>query len=749
MRIHVNRQLMGVDDIVWGTGTVEQTRNGQAVLISKVSAIDIPFTNTVSGLAATTVEEAIDEVEDRVDTAETKLDLVTITQPVDLDAIETKIDLVTVTQPVDLDAIEDTQANQTLAIGNINKPLLHLPLDNSLDFEKGVGTVSFTRATTGTYIDRYGVLKTALTDEPRFEKDGLLVEGASTNLILYSEDFNQSSWLKTRVSVLPNSTIAPDGTLTADSLIDSSTGDGTGYIYRTGSFTIGTQYCFSLYVKKIDGISGAKVRIQLSSAYGFNVNYPICDFDFDTEAVTLGRSYNVESLSDGWFRLSVYGESEASYSGNIIYFSHQGSDTEGNGFYIWGAQLEKLPFASSYIPSTDTFTSRATTGTYYNASGTLSTSAINEARYTYNPSDLTAPASLLLEGASTNLMLQSEDPSLWPKTLLTYNSTSVENGVTYGTFTPDVGAGAGGTDGLLLSTSGSLLVGDEITLSFRIKYTSIQYISLRRNSTFNDPLFLAKIDLVNKTIVTDDSLYGLTLLVNEDDSITVSGTFSVNTGTGSQIGYFLQNTFSGDADGINTLKVGMPQTEKLPYATSYIPTTGTTVTRSADVSTSVATTRAGESCSVTAKDNTPSLLSDSQFSYAFDYDCYGDKDSGLYFTMLDFNNGVIDNFRTMVYVASGLRLASDTSGLPSTVINTDVVAYQKYRVVFTADNLAYSTYLDGLQTISSIATNSFLASQVQRIDIGTTSGNQFQHYGHISNLRIYDKTLSAEEARLA
>jgi len=60
-------------------------------------------------------------------------------------------------------------------IGDINNPLLNLPLKNNLDMICGDGSVTFTRSTTGTYIDRYGVVKSAAINTPRFEKEGLLV----------------------------------------------------------------------------------------------------------------------------------------------------------------------------------------------------------------------------------------------------------------------------------------------------------------------------------------------------------------------------------------------------------------------------------------------------------------------------------------------------------------------------------------------------------------------------------------------
>jgi len=50
----------------------------------------------------------------------------------------------------------------------------------SLAVLRGLGAVTFSRAVTttaNTYIDRYGVFKSAGLDVPRFEKEGLLLEG--------------------------------------------------------------------------------------------------------------------------------------------------------------------------------------------------------------------------------------------------------------------------------------------------------------------------------------------------------------------------------------------------------------------------------------------------------------------------------------------------------------------------------------------------------------------------------------------
>ncbi|MED0089254.1 tail fiber protein, partial [Escherichia coli] len=56
----------------------------------------------------------------------------------------------------------------------------------------GDKVVNFKRASKATYINKSGVLTEAAIDEPRFERDGLLIEGQRTNYMLNSE--NPASW---------------------------------------------------------------------------------------------------------------------------------------------------------------------------------------------------------------------------------------------------------------------------------------------------------------------------------------------------------------------------------------------------------------------------------------------------------------------------------------------------------------------------------------------------------------------------
>lgn len=71
-------------------------------------------------------------------------------------------------------------------------PDLWLPLTSNLKPALGEGEMVFSRPSTATYFSKRGVMVTAQNDQPRFERDGLLIEGQRTNLMLNSED--PSKW---------------------------------------------------------------------------------------------------------------------------------------------------------------------------------------------------------------------------------------------------------------------------------------------------------------------------------------------------------------------------------------------------------------------------------------------------------------------------------------------------------------------------------------------------------------------------
>jgi hypothetical protein len=244
-------------------------------------------------------------------------------------------------------------------------PTLNLDFANT----KTLGPlVTFTRASSATYIDSAGTLQTAATDVPRFDHNpttgeslGLLVEEARTNLLVRSEEFDNASWTVNPGSktVTANTTVAPNGTLTADTV----TADGISaahFVDQTATLTA-ISYVYTVYAK-----AGTNNFIQLRASATLGSRY--ANFDVSTGAT--GTSANITSSSiefvgNGWYRCSMVFTSTAATGtlAIILVTSNSAASAEVNSLStsvnLWGAQLEAGAFPTSYIPTTSATVTRS------------------------------------------------------------------------------------------------------------------------------------------------------------------------------------------------------------------------------------------------------------------------------------------------------------------------------------------------------------------------------------------------------
>jgi len=254
--------------------------------------------------------------------------------------------------------LRNTLASMT--IGNITAPIVDLELINSINLKSGVGSVEFSRATTATYIDRYGVLKYADIDEPRFEKEGLLLEGSSTNLLKWSEDFTQSVWFKINASIETNATTAPDGSNTASKLVET-TEEGFHVIGQAVAVTEGEVYAGSVFLKAGERIYAQVGFHNSSGVYVGQIKVNLSDGSY---SVVKGWG-KVQKLANGWYRVMVVGTADDTrlvfkvLLGNTSWSDQQYTGDGTSGIYIWGAQLEAKPFPTSYIPTQDSAVTRS------------------------------------------------------------------------------------------------------------------------------------------------------------------------------------------------------------------------------------------------------------------------------------------------------------------------------------------------------------------------------------------------------
>jgi hypothetical protein len=378
--------------------------------------------------------------------------------------------------------------------------------------------LTFTRATTGTRTN-----------------GALLVETTPYNLVQYSEQFNISPWsLINGATIAANTTTAPDGTLTADTL--TFNGTAFGQIQQASTRTTGDILTFSLWIKSS----------SLTSI-----------------ALYIGNDTSSVAITSSWQRISITKTITSNSATPKIVSSVAGSVD------IWGAQLVEGSSALDYLPTT---------------------TRLNIPRIDYS----TGTAALLLEPQRTNLALFSEqfDDPTWTKgfSSVAANSNTSPSGIANAdTFT------ANGTSATHVVSQNQPLIsfttGTSYAVTFYVKKSTNNFVQIYSFNVTGGQF--ANFD-VNIGIVGS---VGTTFGSNPTSSITSVGNgwyrcsmiFTAAATNLSGFGIALVSSSTSARLESNTLSTSVflwgAQLEVGAYATSYIPTTSASVTRNADTMT--------------------------------------------------------------------------------------------------------------------------------------------------------------------
>jgi len=185
----------------------------------------------------------------------------------------------------------------------------------------------------------------------------LLLEPQRTNSLEFSEYFEGSYWISTRLDLSIDSSNSPEGVSNAYNFVPTAT-SGTHYIYDATSVTSGQDQTFSVYAKA-NGYDYFSIRFNTNNAVFGNdeIVFNLNDGSIESQDADITNS-SIESVGNDWYRVSATRESLASSSGFILIriFSNATTDSftgDGtSGILFYGAQWEQdASYPTSYIPT--------------------------------------------------------------------------------------------------------------------------------------------------------------------------------------------------------------------------------------------------------------------------------------------------------------------------------------------------------------------------------------------------------------
>lgn len=395
-----------------------------------------------------------------------------------------------------------------------------------------------------------------------------------------------------------------------------------------------------------------------------------------------------------------------------------------------------LDFTTGVLDSRVTIARALNTATRINASGNIETVNANLPRFDYDPVTL-APKGLLIEEARTNVQYPSTPQSV----------TGLWAGVNSGVQTLSQPSPDGGNNATLVTSSGGSESGYRAALTFNtsttytwsvyVKRGTARYAYMRALCVSGTPsVDGAWFDIQNGVVATKGTgitSTSITPAANGFYRIVMTAT------TPGAIVNQLWDLRAGNADGAQTSVNGQTMTyfgaqvEVGAFATSYIPTTTTSLTRNADA---VSMTGTNFSSWFNASEGTLMLQGDT-------------------FTIANANSATVanlylsasNNIRFWLWNGqpSNLRWSVTAAGAASADIAKAVTANTTFKAVgsYKLNKFAYA--LNGTATTEDVSGN--VPSGLTQFFIGSIGGVSEVFSGHIAKINYYPQSLTNSEVQ--
>lgn len=230
---------------------------------------------------------------------------------------------------------------------------------------------TFSRTGTAYFKDRSGVLRLAEANALRphwmdldgdgiFETCTLRLEDARTNVWTYSEQFDNVAWTADLVnaSISANAAVAPDGTTTADKIVENGTGGSHGiFDHQISGCTNDTETSVSFFLKAAERTwctIGTRTKANDTQYTSFNLST-------GAEGTTGGGSHShtirIEAYGNGWWEISItFDVGSGGTTPSVLLYTATADNQYiytgdgSSGIYVWGGKAEvDQPCASSYI----------------------------------------------------------------------------------------------------------------------------------------------------------------------------------------------------------------------------------------------------------------------------------------------------------------------------------------------------------------------------------------------------------------